>query len=121
MNTVLFLLILVVILFAIAFFLSFYLRRAQRQLEAMTFQYQSANVKHGKRWEQFAPFMDSFSQVADREKFVFIGMPIDGICFDDDAIKFMEFKTGKSQLSKKQQQIKEQVAQKKVQWIELRF
>lgn len=121
MDIVLFLLMLVILLFAIVFLLFSSLRRAQKKLQEMTFTYQSAAVKHGKRWEQFAPFMDSFSQVADREKFVFLGMPIDGICFDDDAIKFMEFKTGNSHLSKKQQQIKEQVERKNVKWIELRF
>ena len=52
---------------------------------------------------------------------MFLGMPIDGICFDDDQIKFIEFKTGNSHLSKKQQQIKKQIEQKQVQWIELRF
>lgn len=121
MDIAAFFLILVILLFAIVFFLFSYLRRVQKRLQDMTFTYQSALVKHGKRWEQFAPFTDSFNQVADREKFVFLGMPIDGICFDEDAIKFIEFKTGNSHLSKKQQQIKHQIEQKQVQWIELRF
>jgi len=121
MNTTLFLLILVVILFAIALFLFSYLRRVQRRLQETRFTYQSTAVKHGQHWEQFVPFMDDFTKVAQRENFVFIGMPIDGISFDDDGIKFIEVKTGKSQLNQKQRHVKQQVQQKNVQWIELRF
>ncbi len=117
--------ILLLLLFLFSLILIYFLYRRvlllQQQLEEVQFSYQSANVKHGKRWEQFAPFMDSFSQVANKENFSFLGMPIDGVCFDDDAIKFIEFKTGLSKLSSKQQQIKHQVDNKQIKWIELRF
>ena len=65
--------------------------------------------------------MDAFGKVAKRENFVFIGMPIDGISFDDDGIKFIEVKTGKSQLNTKQKQVRDHVQKKNVEWIELRF
>ncbi|MDP1694222.1 MAG: Holliday junction resolvase-like protein [Candidatus Woesearchaeota archaeon] len=87
----------------------------------LTFTYKSAAVKHGQHWEQFVPFMDAFTKVAQRENFVFIGMPIDGISFDDNGIKFIEIKTGKSQLNQKQKQVKDHVQKKNVEWIELRF
>ena len=48
-------------------------------------------------------------------------MPIDGISFDDDGIKFIEIKTGKSQLNQKQKQVKDHVQKKNVEWIELRL
>ena len=67
------------------------------------------------------PFMDDFTKVAQRENFVFIGMPIDGVAFDDDGIKFIEIKTGKSQLNHKQKQVKQHVQNKKNSWIQLRF
>jgi len=48
-------------------------------------------------------------------------MPIDGISFDDDSIKFIEIKTGTSQLNKKQRKIRDLIKNKKVEWHELRF
>jgi len=93
----------------------------QEKYTDLEFTYKSTAVKHGQHWEQFAPFMDDFSKVAQRENFVFIGMPIDGISFDDDAIKFIEIKTGKSQLNQKQKQVKHHIQNKNVEWIELRF
>ncbi len=83
--------------------------------------YKSKVVIHGKNWEVFAPFMKDFENVASKENFRFLGNPIDGIAFDDDEIKFIEFKTGKSSLSPKQKHIKSQVQSKKVKWIELHF
>src|SRR3989344_4077635 len=112
-----------IIAFLVICLILLYLRLSsvQRHLEEITFSYKSAAVKHGQHWEQFVPFMDAFTQVAQRENFVFIGMPIDGISFDDDAIKFIEIKTGKSQLNQKQKQVKEHIQKKNVEWIDLRF
>ncbi len=83
--------------------------------------FRSKVVTHGKNWEVFAPFMEEFQKHATKENFRFLGNPIDGIAFDEDAIKFVEFKTGDANLSSKQKRIKEQVTQKKVKWVELRF
>ena len=113
----------VLILLLLALFLFYFLRyqNLYRQYSTLEFTHRSSNVKHGQHWEHFVPFMDEFAKVAQRENFVFIGMPIDGIAFDDDGIKFIEIKTGKSQLNQKQRQVKEHVQQKNVEWIELRF
>lgn len=83
--------------------------------------YRSLYVKHGKHWEQFVPFMKDFAEVASKENFCFLGMPIDGICFDEDAVKFIEIKTGKAGLSQKQRKIRDLVKNGAVKWIELRY
>jgi len=87
--------------------------------EGRDFDYRSLYVKHGKHWEQFAPFLKDFP--GNKENFRFIGMPIDGIIFDDDEIKFVEIKTGNGKLSEKQQRVKNLVERKKVSWKELRY
>jgi len=56
-----------------------------------------------------------------KENTVFIGHPIDFISFDDDYIKFIEVKTGKSALNDKQQKVKGLVENRKIKWCELRF
>ncbi len=89
--------------------------------EQLLHDYKGMAVKHGQSWEQFLPFTKEFESIAHKENFTFIGMPIDGIAFEDDAIKFIEVKTGKSQLSNKQKQVKELIQKKQVEWHELRF
>ena len=113
--------IIILLLLLVLFFLFRRLLFLQKAYQEIQFTYRSSNVKHGQHWEHFVPFMDEFSKVAQRENFVFIGMPIDGICFDDDGIKFIEIKTGKSQLNQKQKQVKDHVQKKNISWIELRF
>ena len=94
---------------------------ALRHRDEIQHDFRSANVKHGKAWENFVPFMPEFEKIADKENTVFLGMPIDLIAFDDDAIKFVEVKTGKGRLSEKQEKIKKLVNEKKVKWFELRY
>lgn len=89
------------------------------RLKKAGFDYKSMYVKHGKNWENFAPFMKGFP--GNKENFRFIGNPIDGVIFDDDEIKFVEIKTGKSNLNEKQKRIKSLVDNKKVRFHELRF
>ena len=89
--------------------------------EELRFDIRSANVKHGKAWEHFVPFMPEFEKIADKENSVFLGMPVDFIAFDDDAVKFVEVKTGKSRLNEKQEKIKKLINDKKVKWHELRY
>ena len=116
-------LFILLIFLSLALFLFYFFRyqKLYQQYHSLEFTYRSTAVKHGQHWEQFVPFMDDFAKVAQRENFVFIGMPIDGISFDDDAIKFIEIKTGKSQLNQKQRQVKKLIEGKQVEWIELRF
>ncbi len=82
-------------------------------------QKQGDNVRHGNAWEQFVPFASNFP--FDRGQFRFLGKPVDGIVFGDDKITFVEIKTGESQLSASQKQVKKLVDEKKVEWKELRY
>jgi predicted Holliday junction resolvase-like endonuclease len=76
-------------------------------------------VKVGNIAEQMAPFSSAFPW--DPEGFKFLGKPIDGIQFENDRIILVEFKTGKSQLSKDQRRIKNLVANREVYFEEVRF
>lgn len=77
------------------------------------------SIKHGKFIENFLPWIKQFFP-RDPKKFKFIGDPVDGILFDDDKIIFYEFKTGTSQLTKRQKKIKKLIKRKKVGWKEIR-
>lgn len=79
----------------------------------------SAYVKFGKSFEHFIPFSKEYP--GNREKSVFLGMPIDYISFDEDSIKFIECKTGNSQLNANQKRIKGLVENKKIEWHEVRY
>jgi len=93
--------------------------RLQKLIEQLQFDLKSCQVKYGKAWEKFVPFMKSFPY--NPNDFKFIGEPIDGIVFDPNKIVFLEVKTGKSQLSQKQKNVKELVEKKKVEWEEIRY
>lgn len=109
-----------IILILIVYILFKYTSKLKKKLKQKEFDYKSTVVKHGKNWENFVPFMQDFKQIANKDNFVFLGNPIDGIAFDEDYIKFIEIKTGSSQLNKKQKQIKDQIQNKKIKWFELR-
>ena len=72
----------------------------------------SSETRTGHLVERFAPFLETFPYPAD--KCSFLGNPIDYVVWDDDAIHFVEVKSGKSALSKKQKKIKELVEAGKV-------
>lgn len=77
----------------------------------------SAYVKFGKTFEHFAPFTKQFN----KENAKFLGEPIDYICFDEDKIRFIEVKTGNSQLSHKQNKIKKMIENKQIEFKEVRY
>lgn len=79
----------------------------------------STEVRTGHLVEKFAPFMNQFKHDANNS--VFLGQPIDYIVFEEDGITFSEIKSGKSQLSKKQKQIKHNIQNGNVYWEEIRF
>ncbi|MBU0962801.1 MAG: hypothetical protein KKD48_02765 [Nanoarchaeota archaeon] len=91
----------------------------QEQLGFLQRDLKSAYIKFGKSFEHFVPFIKDFP--GDREKTVFLGMPIDFISFDNDSVKFTEVKTGSSQLNKNQRRIKQLILDKKVEWHELNY
>lgn len=91
----------------------------REEIQKITHTLKSAQVKFGKTFEHFVPFTKEFP--SNKENFVFLGMPIDGVCFDEDTIKFLEFKTGEAQLSPKQRRIKQQVQEGKIEFKEVRY
>ena len=107
---------LVIALAVLAFYLFSKLSGISQQLDELAFSKASQSVKYGKLTEQFIPFTKDFP--FDSNNFRFIGMPIDGIAFNENEIVFCEFKTGSSELSQKQKNIKRLVEEKKVKWFE---
>jgi predicted Holliday junction resolvase-like endonuclease len=95
------------------------IRVLQAKLVSHKSSLQSFHVKVGNIAEQMAPFSSAFPW--DPEGFKFLGKPIDGIQFENDRIILVEFKTGKSQLSKDQRRIKNLVANREVYFEEVRF
>ena len=121
MNLIYILLIVIIVLIIILFLLVNQIINLAKQNKKLRFDFQSISVKHGKSFEHFVPFTPEFRKIADKNNFTFIGMPVDGIAFEEDAVKFIEIKTGSSQLSQKQKKIKELIQNKQVEWHELRF
>ena len=92
----------------------------EAELKKTIFALRSAYVKFGKTFEQFAPFTKDFTE-EEKNGFIFLGMPIDGVIFGKDKIKFIEIKTGESQLSTKQKKIKKMISQGSVEFQEIRY
>lgn len=107
-------LLLIFILLSILLF--FICLRFWRKLRQISFDKRSLSTKYGKMTEQFLPFLSVYPY--NPSNFRFIGSPIDGLQFEDDKIIFVEFKTGNSVLSKKQEKIKKLVLQKNIEWQE---
>jgi predicted Holliday junction resolvase-like endonuclease len=57
----------------------------------------------------------------DPQYFRFLGSPIDGIQFEEDRVVFVEFKSNRSRLSKRQQRVRELIEAGEVYWEEFRF
>jgi len=100
---------------------SFALERTRIRKDA---QFRSSAVNWGLSIENFVPFMDEFPIPV--ESINFLGKPIDYVGFTDthDAenckVHIIEVKSGKSQLSRHQQNIKKAVKQGRVEWHEVR-
>jgi predicted Holliday junction resolvase-like endonuclease len=83
-------------------------------------QKKSSEVVLGQISEVISPFIDSFP--AKNQKDVnFLGMPIDFIYFGEDEVVFIEVKSGKSRLSKKQRKIRDQIKDGKVSFTTYRI
>ena len=84
------------------------------RLNEMKFLNRSQSTRYGRLTEQFLPIVVSYPW--DSHNFRFIGSPVDGIQFEDDKIIVVEFKAGKSSLSKKQRKIRDLVKAGKVEF-----
>ena len=81
-------------------------------------QKKSSEVKLGQIAEQLFPLLDAWPY--DPKNFRFTGSPVDGVSFEEDKIVFVEAKSGGSRLSKKQNHIKQLVAEGKVEFVVIR-
>lgn len=83
----------------------------------------SRAVMFGKTIEKFVPFLKDFP--ADPRDSIFLGKPIDYICFTNrgskkkSVVQFVEVKSGKSGLNNHQQNIKEAIINGRVEWHEV--
>ena len=94
-------------------------RKVQAQNRVLVSRNQSLSTRYGKMTEQFMPFLKDYPY--DGRNFRFLGSPVDGIQFEDDRIVLVEFKTGDSRLSEKQNRIKELVKKGRVFFEEIRI
>ena len=69
--------------------------------------------------EKLSPFLKDFKY--DPSKLKFLGDPIDYVHFGEESITFIEVKSGKSRLSKKQKGIRDIIKNKNVEWHEYRI
>lgn len=81
-------------------------------------QKKSSEVRLGMITEKLAPFLDGFDY--DPMNVVFLGRPVDYIHFGEDGITFVEVKSGKSSLSKRQRQIRDQIKDGNINWDEFK-
>ncbi len=100
------------------FFYNSRMRALKGELKGLKNRLKSGEVRFGKSWENFLPLMNVFRKRHDPGNFRFIGSPIDGISFDEDEIVFIEIKSGKSNLSTRQRNVRRLVKQRKVRWEE---
>lgn len=87
----------------------------EQQYDKLFSQKKSSEVRTGLITEQISPFLSDYP--LDPATARFIGNPIDFIHFDEDKVTFVEVKTGKSQLSKKQRRIRDLVGEGKVEFV----
>ena len=95
------------------------LEETEEAKKKITSQKKSGEVRLGSIAEKLAPFLDYFEY--DPANAHFLGQPIDYVVFEDDEIVFVEIKTGKSQLSKKQRHIRDLVKARLISWKEIRI
>jgi predicted Holliday junction resolvase-like endonuclease len=89
-----------------------YKKEREAEYNKLLGQKKSSEVRVGKIGENMAPFLNGWPY--DPNDFRFLGSPIDGVQFNKDELVFVEIKTGKSVLSKKQRWIKQLVKEGKV-------
>ncbi len=94
-----------------------------RQLEVkytkLLSQKKSSEITSGQIAEKLVPFLNHFNH--NPKDALFCGNPIDYIVFGEDTITFIEVKTGRARLTKKQQRIKSIVKKRNVLWEEIRI
>lgn len=85
------------------------------QYEKLFGQKKSSEVRTGKIAEQMAPFLKDYPLNPATARF--LGDPLDFVHLDHDKITFVEVKSGKSQLSKKQKNLRDLIEAGKVEFL----
>lgn len=118
--------IILILIGSYTFYLYIKNSKLKKKLEEESIQYskllsqkKSSEVRLGQISENLAPFLKDFKY--NPKETHFIGMPIDYIIFEEDKIVFLEIKSGKSQLSTKQRNIRNLIKDGKVFWDEMRI
>lgn len=93
-------------------------RKAKRALERVENRKRSQSTRYGQLTEQFAPWMQHWP--FDPEAFRFLGDPIDGVQFTEEAVYLVEIKAAGARRSSRQSRIRELVEQGRVGWLEFR-
>ena len=88
------------------------IQRLQEKTSTVEAQKKSSEVRLGQIAEQFFPLLGNYKY--NHKTFHFLGWPCDGLQIEDDAIIFIEFKSGKARLSESQKKVRDLVAQGKV-------
>lgn len=81
--------------------------KLEKDFDTLRHQKISADVKMGQKSENLLPFLSTFPYADDEIRGLF--NPIDLIVFRDDEVVFVEVKSGQSQLSEKQRQIRDNI------------
>jgi predicted Holliday junction resolvase-like endonuclease len=76
----------------------------------------SQSTRYGQLSESFAPWMRAWP-FPEPGRFRFLGDPIDGVAFEDDAVYLVEIKTAGARLQPRQRVIREMVGQGRVGWV----
>ena len=79
----------------------------------------SLSASYGRITEQWFPLMNKYPY--DSANFRFLGTPLDGVQFEEDAIVFVEFKANRSELSTQQRKYRNLIEKGKVRWEEFHF
>lgn len=93
-------------------------RKAKRELSEVRSRKRSQSTRYGQLTEQFAPWMEAYP--FDPERFRFLGDPIDGVQFDDEAVYLVEIKAAGSRTTAAQRRLRELVEAGRVGWVEFR-
>ncbi len=94
------------------------LGKAKHEIRDLAHRVRSQSVISGLNFEQWVPLSNEYP--FNHREFRFLGSPIDGIQFEEDKIVLIEFKSGTSQMTPKQNRIKELVRNGKVEFLEIR-
>jgi predicted Holliday junction resolvase-like endonuclease len=107
------LLLLLVLLLALGWALAWVLLRRWRAERSRA---RSQATRYGTLTEQYAPWLAGWP-FADARRFRFLGDPIDGVQFEDDAVYLVEVKTAGATLNPRQRAVRDAVLAGRVGWV----